>query len=150
MEGLGLLPVTTVLTGGKSTHRVRARALRAVPFMGLDPLSGDLTAYEIHMGSTRGEGEAPLLIEERDGREIRIADGAVHERLHVFGSYLHGIFENPAVREGFLNHLRRARGFPPLAAERDWEEWREERLERLARITRASLEMSLVYSLLGR
>ncbi len=149
VEGLGLLPVITVLAGEKSTHRVKVRATLAVPFMGLDPASAVITGYEIHMGSSIGTGESPLLIVERDGAEACIEDGAVHARLPVFGCYLHGLFENRALREGFVNHLRRMRGFPPLAAERDWEQWREERLDRLARITRSSLDMDLVYSLLG-
>lgn len=149
MEGLGLLPVTTIHAARKSTHRVKARATRAVPFMGLDPSSATITGYEIHMGSTRGEGEPPLLIVERDGGEACVGDGAVHARLPVFGCYLHGLFENRALREGFLNHLRRLRGLPSLAAERDWEDWREDRLDRLARITRSSLNMPLIYSLLG-
>jgi adenosylcobyric acid synthase len=90
-----------------------------------------------------------LLIVERDGGEACVGDGAVHARLPVFGCYLHGLFENRALREGFLNHLRRLRGLPSLAAERDWEDWREDRLDRLARITRSSLNMPLIYSLLG-
>jgi adenosylcobyric acid synthase len=149
MDGLGLLPVITILTGDKSTHRVKARATRVVPCAGLDPSSAVLTGYEIHMGNTQGNGEHPLLIVERDGREVHIGDGAANERLPVFGCYLHGLFENLALREGFLNYLRLARGLPPLAAERDWEEWREERLGRLASIARSSLNMPLIYSLLG-
>jgi adenosylcobyric acid synthase len=148
-EGLGLLPVTTVLAGEKSTHRVRAHAALAVPFMGLSPTSAAITGYEIHMGSSTGGGKPPLLIVERDGEGVCIEDGAVHARLPVFGCYLHGLFENRGIREGFVNHLRRMRGFPRLPAEREWEEWREERLDRLARITRSSLDLDLIYALLG-
>ena len=111
-EGLGLLPVTTVLGGGKSTHRVRAVVERAVPFMGLEPSAAALAGYEIHMGDTRGGSRPPLLITERDGVEANIPDGAHHDRLPVFGCYLHGLFENRPLMEAFLNQLRRRRGPP--------------------------------------
>jgi adenosylcobyric acid synthase len=148
IDGLGLLPVTTVLTGDKSTHRVTARATRKVRFLGMDPYV-PLTGYEIHMGNSQGEGDPPLLIVERNGLEVSIGDGSVHPQLPVFGCYLHGIFENASLRHGFLNNLRRLHGLSPQAVERDWEELREERIDRLARIARASLNMPLVYPLLG-
>lgn len=149
VEGLGLLAVTTVLAGDKSTHRVNVRVMAEVPFLGLDPSSPVLSGYEIHMGHSQAGGKPPLLIVERDGGEVCVEDGAAHTRLPVFGCYLHGLFENRALREGFVNHLRRARGLPPVSAARDWEEWRDDRLDRLARITRSSLQIPVIYSLLG-
>lgn len=149
VEGLGLLPVTTVITGDKSTHRVKALARREIPLLGLDETSSPLEGYEIHMGRSRVDTEPALLIVERDGGEVRVADGAVNERLPVFGCYVHGIFENRPAREGFLNFLRRNRGLPSLSAGGDWEASRMDRLDRLARITRASLKMGTLYSLLG-
>ncbi len=149
-EGLGLLPVTTVLGGGKSTHRVRAVVERAVPFMGLEPSAAALAGYEIHMGDTRGGSRPPLLITERDGVEANIPDGAHHDRLPVFGCYLHGLFENRPLMEAFLNQLRRRRGLPEMHLERDWLEWREGHLDRLAVVVRRSLDIPLIYSLLGR
>ncbi|RJP31452.1 MAG: cobyric acid synthase [Actinobacteria bacterium] len=149
VEGMGLLPVSTTLAGAKSTHRVKARVTKEVPFLGIGLSSPPLTGYEIHMGFTRADAAQPLLIVERDGREVSVADGAVHADLPVFGCYLHGLFENSAMREGFVNRLRLARGLPPVSASREWDVWREDRLDRLARITRASLHMPAVYSLLG-
>jgi adenosylcobyric acid synthase len=149
VAGLGLLPATTVIGGDKSTHRVKACATAHIPILGLDPSSPMLTGYEIHMGYTRSSGRPPLLIVERDGTEVSVGDGAAHERLPVFGCYLHGLFENHRPRKGFVDRLRRNRGLAPVSAVRDWEEWREERLDRLARIVRSSLDMTLVYSLLG-
>lgn len=146
--GLGMLPVTTTICGDKSTHIVKARAVCEVPFMGLSLPSAELTGYEIHMGVTRGDVEPPLLITERDGRGVRVADGAVHPRLRVFGCYLHGLFENRVLREAFLNHLRRMRGMPHANAVTEWDEEREERLDRLAATVRSSLDILRIYALL--
>lgn len=153
VSGLGLLPVTTVLAGDKSTHRVTAKVMREIPFLGLDATSPLLYGYEIHMGRTRVAGEHPLRIVERDGAAVQVGDGALHGVLPVFGCYLHGLFENRCVREGFISALWRRRGlaprWSPSRVAHDWERVREERLERLARVVRSSLRMDEIYRLLG-
>ncbi|OFW59058.1 MAG: cobyric acid synthase CobQ [Candidatus Solincola sediminis] len=148
MEGLGLLPVSTVMTGDKSTHRVEAYATSSIPALGLESGS-PIEGYEIHMGNSVSESDYSLAIFSRDGVAVSIPDGAFNPALPVFGCYLHGLFENSCVREGFINSLRKRRGLQSLeSAGRDWQEWREDRLDRLAAITRSSLEMDHIYSLL--
>ncbi|HTM48603.1 MAG TPA: cobyric acid synthase [Bryobacteraceae bacterium] len=81
VEGLGLLPVGTVLRSPKVTTVVRASVA------GLD----QVPAYEIHMGRTEMlEAIAPFA-HLADGRP----EGACAGR--VMGTYLHGIFEHPEV-----------------------------------------------------
>ncbi len=149
VEGLGLLPVDTVMARDKQTHQVKAVAGMEVPWLGLSPSHPPLTGYEIHMGISRVEGGTPLLIVERDGKRVKVEDGAVHEELPVFGCYLHGIFENPHLRKAFLNHLRRLRGLEPLGDSGEWDSQRERCLDRLAEVVRGSLDMERIYSLLG-
>lgn len=152
VEGLGLLPVDTVMAREKETHQVKVAVGREVPWLGLHPRQPWLTGYEIHMGISHGEGEAPLIIVERDGRRVWVEDGAVHEELPVFGCYIHGIFENPPLRRGFLNHLRRLRGLEPVRIPGDSGEWdslRERGLNRLAEVVRRSLDMERIYALVG-
>jgi adenosylcobyric acid synthase len=96
--GLGLLPVTTVLASEKITRRVRAR---------WRPGRRDFEGYEIHMGATTREGARPLL--EVDGR----AEGCVSSDGRVWGTYLHGLFEEGAPRRHVLQW---ARGGAALAA----------------------------------
>ena len=82
-DGLGLLPVTTTLTGEKRTRAVAARTARGVEFGG----------YEIHLGQTTllGSGALPPFATLEDGSH----DGAVAPG--VVGTYLHGALEHPAV-----------------------------------------------------
>jgi adenosylcobyric acid synthase len=110
-EGLGLLDVETVMLMVKETHQAEARLLPA----GERIASGcreKLTCYEIHMGETViGPQARPFAtITRRSGKEMKIGDGAVSPDGRVFGTYLHGIFDNDGFRTAFLNRLRVEKG----------------------------------------
>ena len=118
MPGLELLDVTTILQGEKQTHRVSARPLPAAQILGLDN-SAPVQGYEIHMGETRrGPQVEPLLQLTRctDGRILE--DGALSSDGRVWGTYVHGLFDNAALRSALLRPLRQARHLtePPAAA----------------------------------
>lgn len=90
-EGLGLLDVETAMTPEKRVENVSARS--SVFGMGL-------TGYEIHLGVTSGPDCArpALLIGGKP-------DGAVSPDGRVFGTYLHGLFDNGAFRAAWLQGL---------------------------------------------
>ena len=80
VEGLGLLPVTTVLEREKVTQVVKGATPGGVRF----------PAYEIHMGkTTRPAGSSPFAYVE--GREEGLRAG------RCWGTYLHGALESVAV-----------------------------------------------------
>jgi cobyric acid synthase CobQ len=119
VEGIGLLPVETAFSAEK---RVVAADLRldtgrtdlVTPAVdaGVDPVL-EAAGYEIHMGETArlADGPPPSLTapfvdpaRDRTGVELGAAvDG-------VLGTYLHGLFENDAVRRGFLARVRQNAG----------------------------------------
>jgi adenosylcobyric acid synthase len=81
VDGLGLLPVRTVLHSPKVTRVVQASIAGGQEF----------AAYEIHMGRTEAlESVVPF---------ARLADGSPEGAQvdGVVGTYLHGIFEHPEV-----------------------------------------------------
>ena len=84
IEGLHLLPSTTTFQSRKTLRQVTA-------------LEGDTQspAYEIHMGETRATSAAETLHRVRDEAGER-AEGM--RRNNVWGTYLHGWFDSPAVR----------------------------------------------------
>jgi adenosylcobyric acid synthase len=116
VDGLGLLDAETTFAGDKRTVRVGGELLGSTNPLGSagTPLRG----YEIHMGrTTLGSGAAPLLrLRGADGSEHD--DGAVSEAAAgpipgpVCGSYVHGLFDHPALRGAFLNRLRAELGLP--------------------------------------
>ncbi|NPV52685.1 MAG: cobyric acid synthase [Firmicutes bacterium] len=150
IEGLDLLDVVTELQPDKMTHQ--AEALIEVdhgPFAGL--AGRKVKGYEIHMGISRpGPKARPLLrIVSRSGRDVSVSDGAIRGDGLVFGTYLHGIFDNDSFRRRFINWLRERKGLQPLLGPIDSSESEHERAyERLALTVRESIEMELFYRIL--
>ncbi|WP_435094965.1 cobyric acid synthase [Halorubrum sp. N11] len=86
--GIGVLPVETQFSPDKRVERVT----RSVD--GVGPLSGatgTATGYEIHMGRSSPTAGTPRPL----GPESAATDRAL-------GTYLHGLFENEAVRDAFV------------------------------------------------
>ena len=154
VDGLGLLDAETTFAGDKRTVRVdgelRAPAGAAAGLLG--PAGTPVRGYEIHMGrTTLGSSAAPLL-------RLRGADGAEHDDGAaatpvngsvaglVCGTYLHGLFDHPALRGAFLNRLRAARGLPlrPSVAPPI-----DDDIDRLADHVEAHLDAGLLERILG-
>jgi adenosylcobyric acid synthase len=86
-DGLGLLPVETVLRAPKTTTLSRF-SWKGIPG----------TGYEIHMGRTRLQGgESLLRVAERNGTPVCDADGCAHKNGLAIGTYMHGLFDTPAL-----------------------------------------------------
>ncbi|PTQ13262.1 cobyric acid synthase CobQ [Sphingomonas oleivorans] len=92
MPGLGLLPVTTEMSGDKRVTEVTGTSLAdGAPFRG----------YEIHAGRTvAGPGTAPLL-RFSDGT----VDGVVSACGRIAGCYVHGLFNRPEQRAAWLARI---------------------------------------------
>ncbi len=112
-QGLELLPSTTVLLPEKETHQVLTyldeAGLTVAP-----ECNGVMTGYEIHMGmTTLDKGLRPFSrIFRRGNTSVSVEDGAVSPDGRIFGTYLHGIFENSRFREIYLNSIRLEKGMP--------------------------------------
>ncbi|MDT8419782.1 MAG: cobyric acid synthase [Desulfuromonadales bacterium] len=145
-EGLGLLDVETVLKPGKQTHQVEARfhqgAAAVAGFGGFDRVSG----YEIHAGeSTCGVTSRPLLrLVSRSGEPVSLDDGAVSADGRVWGTYLHGFFDDDRVRAATLAPLRAGRGAAP--AVHSTHRLLDSELERLAEYLERHLDMDQICS----
>ncbi|MHB8894684.1 MAG: cobyric acid synthase [Candidatus Geothermincolia bacterium] len=139
-DGLGLLPVDVRFESPKVTRLVRARVLS--PIGVLPGLEGEtLSGYEIHTGRAGGPGvDAPLLL-EGDG-SYRSRDGACSASGNVFGTHLHGLFNNAAATRALCRFLGREPGGIDYGARA------EESLDRLAATMREHLDMGFVRDLL--
>jgi adenosylcobyric acid synthase len=144
--GLGLLPIRTVLCKEKTVRRVRgflrgnffhAGASGQVPFEG----------YEIHAGETLYEtGASPLTDIERHGATESVVDGAVNEAGRVFGTYVHGFFDNDDFRHAFIQAARAAVDLAPATTYVNSSAERDGRIDRLACHLKKSLDMNLLKS----
>ena len=113
--GLGLLPAITRYEAMKSTVQVRGKvACDHGMFAGAK--DSRIEAYEIHMG--RSVAESAALFELDDGRGGIRTEGASSVDGRVLGTYLHGLFHNPDLREAVLQWLAVRRGVQlPTATE---------------------------------
>jgi adenosylcobyric acid synthase len=111
--GLGFLDVTTELDTPKICRQVRATSLLH-NVEHLAPVRG----YEIHMGRTsRGIANPCFQIEASEileGNE-RGDDGAASENGRIWGTSIHGLFDQAGFRRGWLNRIRGRKGLSPIS-----------------------------------
>jgi len=103
--GLGLIDTVTRFSSyDKTTTQVRRRAKPVSPILSS---IGEVTGYEIHMGEPECGAE----------QEAFEGDGAVSEDGLVFGTYMHGLFQNESAVNALLAYLCRKKGaaFSPMA-----------------------------------
>ena len=113
--GLGYLDVTTELDAPKICRQVHAMSLLH-DVQQHTPVRG----YEIHMGRTsRGAARPSFCIETSETLEgnARGNEGAVSESGLVWGTSIHGLFDQAEFRRGWLNRVRGRKGLSPISAD---------------------------------
>lgn len=132
LAGMGLLPCTTSFAAQKVRTRVNAAVL-------MPGLESRIEGYEIHMGHT-DTGDAAPFCRLEDGR----AEGAVFG--HVFGTYLHGLFDTGEPVDKLAAWLLERKGLTMEAAvTRSHKEYQNDQLDQLADIVRQALDMPAIY-----
>ncbi|MEX0806452.1 MAG: cobyric acid synthase [Candidatus Binatia bacterium] len=144
--GLGLLPVRTILAAEKTVRRVQGCLRSGLFGRDLCPET-HFDGYEIHVGETLYENRAlPLADIARQGLEGSFEDGAISESGRVFGTYVHGFFDNDDFRHSFIKDARKAVDLSPADKWTHVGAEREARIDRLACHLRKSLDMNLIKS----
>ena len=129
LAGMGLLPVETVFAKEKTRTQTEGR------FAGLTGVFRDLNGlyyrgYEIHMGQS-------------DNASAVVQQGS------VYGSYIHGLFDENGVAETIVRALYERRGLPfDNSAVFDAHAYRESQYDLLAKTVREALDMELIYQIL--
>ncbi len=131
VAGLGLLPLHTVIGEEKLTLQ------QSFAFL---PHSEEVACggYEIHMGTTAvAEGHEPRpLVRLADHR-----DDGYHLNSRCWGSYMHGILDNPAVRD----YLADGFGAGEEATSFDYAAFKDTQYDKLAAHVRAHTDMDYIY-----
>jgi adenosylcobyric acid synthase len=134
-QALGLLPIKTVITGQKIARQRQVSS--NFPQMGLP-----VTGFEIHQGRSRTE----IPPNETQAYQALFDDpnlGLVDSCQSVWGTYLHGIFDNGPWRRAWLNRLRQQRGLKSLpTGVANYREQRENLLDSLAVEVERHLDLS--------
>lgn len=156
LPGLGLLPVSTRMTGEKVTRQVNFQLLescRAVVPQGNSSPSifnnqpsvshFQLKGYEIHMGSTvpvEGASASPL-----NRLESGQCDGYIVDRT-CMGTYIHGILDNPEFIDFLLEPF--ASKLSEEAETFNYRQFKEEQYDKLADHVRQHVNLPLIYKIL--
>ena len=149
MSGLGLLDIETTFQREKQTHRCTA-TLSSAQLSWCQVTNQAITGYEIHTGEVRlGLGVKPLLeITRRSGERVSVTDGAATNGGQIFGTHMHGLFDNAAVLLGWVNYLRQRKGLPLLVDEQ-LPTNREDKYDQLATAVKQHLDMGKLYQIMG-
>lgn len=141
IEGLGLLPTSTVFNVEKDTYQVTG-SIEDLNFLGHTLRHSPVKGYEIHMGQTTCEEGAakPFIIENRSGKPCHI-EGGCADGDKVFATYIHGIFDNDEFRAFFIDALRQKKGLAPLQKRYSFMKERQFRYDRLAKIVADHMDM---------
>lgn len=136
VKGLGLLPIETEFTSYKNLRQVSAITPKLSGFY--EPVSDTpISGYEIHMGSS-------ILDDSTDHEDCVIT------RKNVLGTYIHGIFDTPSFTQKLIKLLYEKNGIDrdiPVVEELSVTQDRE--LDRLADVLRQSLDLELIYRIIG-
>ena len=142
MRGLGLLDTSTVFQGGKTRTRIHGCIREEQNLYGLE--NRQLEGYEIHMGATTNLGGAVPMIELEDGR----TDAYMTPDGRIWGSYLHGIFDNEDLVFGLVHDIMREKGINPGENHLSVAEYKEIQYNKLADLIRNNLDMDQIYHIL--
>jgi adenosylcobyric acid synthase len=144
-RGLGLAPLKTVITGQKVA---RQRLVTSnYPQEGL-PVAG----YEIHQGRSHlalNEVEPGATVFKALFDDSNL--GVVDESQSIWGTYLHGIFDNGPWRRAWLNRLRSQRGLKSLPTGiANYREQREMMLDGIADVVGQHLDLAPILQYLDK
>ncbi|HDH11279.1 MAG TPA: cobyric acid synthase [Nitrospirae bacterium] len=170
VEGMGLLDTVTTLDRTKTTCRVWAEINDAetrrrgdaekspVPRLPGSP-HHKLKGYEIHMGNTTGD-VGLFKLTRRSGNVAdspcrrfpvspahsvpasAVLDGSV--KGNVWGTYIHGIFDNDDLRAALLDSLREKKGLPAHSITFSYQAQREEAINKWADTLKNSVDICFI------
>jgi adenosylcobyric acid synthase len=148
--GLGLLPIDTIMQPDKVTRNTRGEIASGALF-GKSITDNRVSGYEIHIGQTvYEEGAAPFaVLTDKDTNSDANLDGCVSADTRVFGTYLHGLFDEDSFRHEFLRAARLFHHLSAAPALHRWKQLREDSLNRLAREVENALDMETIFGWVG-
>lgn len=136
VAGLDLLPMKSIMKEEKILKQVKRRLEKSSSSLFLkgreDLLKNcyglELQGYEIHHGRSSQE---ELIFSYQD----------------IYGSYLHGLFENNIFTKHFLNNLRKRKSLTLQEKEQNYLEFKEKQFNYLAEQIRLSINLDSLYQI---
>jgi cobyric acid synthase CobQ len=138
IDGLAFLPVETTFAFPKIVQPLTGRHLES---------GATVSGYHVRMGRTTVDQNAQCLLEVYDANMLeQKEEGVSIQGGRVFGTYLHGLFDQAEFRRWWVNRLRASKGWEALPEAQVMS--LDARLDRLAGMVEQHLSMPMVDRLL--
>ena len=139
IDGLGIIDMTTIMEKEKITIQTDGELINTHGILqGMDGIK--INGYEIHMGKSISS-EKNEFIKNKKNNGSYLKD-------NVFGTYIHGIFDNAEFSKGLLNNIRESRGLESFNGNTDYQEFKMDQFKKLADEVRKALDMDKIYRIL--
>ena len=143
IDGLGILDFSTKMEKDKTTRQVKGK---------INPLCKSLfvneiiEGYEIHMGLNEYFSNNFLF----ENLETKEKDGLFSRDNRVWGTYIHGIFDNDLFRRRFLNYVRTEKGLKPLEQNIGfkYKQYKEDGFNKLAKILKENIDLTALLQIM--
>ena len=151
-DGIGLLDTETIFEREKTTTQVEATICEGLNGY-LKNLGGKkVSGYEIHMGVTNRSNEISDLdnIYKKLGEVVNYTEGSVNSEGNVFGTYLHGIFDEIDFTRSLLNNIREMKNLDRIESKvSSYKEFKEKEYDKLADFLREHLDIDKIYEIMN-
>ena len=151
-DGIGLLDTETIFEKEKTTTQVEASICEGLNGY-LKNLGGKkVSGYEIHMGVTNRSNEISDLdnIYKKLGEVVNYTEGSVNSEGNVFGTYLHGIFDEIDFTRSLLNNIREMKNLDRIESKvSSYKEFKEKEYDKLADFLREHLDIDKIYEIMN-
>lgn len=138
LAGLGLLDIETIMEKEKTTIQYSGKLVDCQGLLsGLDGI--EIKGYEIHQGVTNSFEKKVT----EDDRTVAVV------KENIFGTYIHGIFDNKEFTDMILNKIRKQKGLEEKISQMSFQEYRMQELNKLETILRENIDMDKIYKILG-
>lgn len=143
INGLGLLDVSTTMRKNKITVQTEGTVITDRGIFE-DIKNTIVSGYEIHMGETKLFNNSISAIKSKNGRNV----GVINKDGKVFGTYLHGIFENDELRRSVINYLRKEKGLTETENDFSYEKVKELEYDKLASVVKENINLNAIKKIL--
>lgn len=152
VEGIGLLDIETIFELEKTTTQVKAIMSDNLHGYLADLNNKEVSGYEIHMGISKAltKCNTLLTVKEKLGEEVSYIAGSVDEKCNVFGTYIHGIFDDIDFTRTILNNIREMKGLDKIESKvKSFREFKEKEYDKLADFLREHLDIDKIYEIMN-
>ena len=152
VKGIGLLDIETIFKLEKTATQVKAVIDDNLVGYLKNLSNKKISGYEIHMGVSQKKENSNdfITVKERLGESVNYQVGSVNKQCNVFGTYIHGIFDNIDFTRTLLNNIREMKNLRPIESNiHSFEEFKNKQYDKLANFLRNHLDIEKIYEIMS-